>query len=226
LEQLSTSPAASILQLNYPLNGAVQLPNAPTQMSLSSSSACLSTSLSGSISHPPFVNPQNIKRSLDCVPMSRAVNNFNKAATTKSSFLTRCPTTSVVGRSFPVVTCGSMAPVGPHVPLTVPVGVKSSSQAIIKIGSSSGRTDLLTRYWSSPVIGPVILTHLFVQLAIIIYLEVRGHFYIYMCVTDIKDEYIKDAKSMNNSQWSAQDLSTQDNEWVMNNSTGVVNLFL
>lgn len=145
LEQLSTSPAASILQLNYPLNGAVQLPNAPTQMSLSSSSACLSTSLSGSISHPPFVNPQNIKRSLDCVPMSRAVNNFNKAATTKSSFLTRCPTTSVVGRSFPVVTCGSMAPVGPHVPLTVPVGVKSSSQAIIKIGSSSGRTDLLTR---------------------------------------------------------------------------------
>lgn len=170
LEQLSTSPAASILQLNYPMNGAIQLPNAPTQMSLSSSSACLSTSLSGSISHPPFVNPQNIKRSLDCVPLSRAVNNVNKAATTKNSFLTRCPTTSVVGRSFPagVVTCGSIAPVGPHVPMTVPVGVKSTSQAIIKIGSNSGRTDLLTRYWSSTVIGPIILTHLIVQSTIIL----------------------------------------------------------
>lgn len=181
LEQLSTSPAASILQLNYPMNGAIQLPNAPTQMSLSSSSACLSTSLSGSISHPPFVNPLNIKRSLDCVPLSRGVNNVNKAATTKSSFLTR-PTTSVVGRSFPagVVTCGSIAPVGPHVPMTVPVGVKSNSQAIIKIGSSSGRTDLLTRYWSSTVIGPVILTYLIVQSTIIINIFVsKEHFYLY-----------------------------------------------
>lgn len=153
-DQLSTSPAASILQLNYPINGATM--SSSTGSLQSSSSA---GSLQGSTPQLPFSSLQNAKRLAGAGGSSAAssaptINSVNRSAASRNSGLTVCPVTPL--SRLPAVTgvpYVSPAPVGPRITMTVPVGLKQNPQGMMKLGNAPGGTDLLTRESSRDVLS-------------------------------------------------------------------------